>query len=69
MLHDMVLVGPLCCQALQGQAQGIYCMQVVGRLDEVDQRLRLLDSKVQASDQTIQDIASKVAGMAVHASA
>ena len=45
------------------------CLQVVARLDEVDQRLRSLDDRLQASDACVQDIASKVAGMAVQAPA
>ena len=38
-------------------------MQVVARLDDVDMRLRSLDTKVAASDACIQDIASRMAAM------
>lgn len=38
-------------------------MQVVARLEDVDMRLRGLDTKVAASDACIQDIASRMAAM------
>ena len=57
------------CEVPSCHTQSWTSLQVVARLDSVDQRLRQLDDKVQASDSTIQDIASKVAGMAVQASA